>query len=151
MSWVASSKAQPAMQIKSIFSFLLRWTLLLKVIRYHLESSQACHSTTIYVQNGTWLNTSRWLQNGFFGSQDTLPLTGKPTNLSADYTTTRNPVLPLLPTIPNRQQGCVCGGMRVKCVYYFNFQFVKILSILVEKKFTRSKRIVKRGVDKYGA
>ena len=103
------------MQIKSIFSFLLRWTLLLKVIRYHLESSQACQSTTIYVQNGTWLNTSRWLQNGFFGSQDTLPLTGKPTNLSADYTTTRNPVLPLLPTIPNRQQGCVCGGMRVKC------------------------------------
>ena len=105
------------MQIKSIFSFLWRWTLLLKVIRYHLGGPEvfkvaACHTTTIYVQNGTWLNTSRWLQNGFFGSEDSLPLTGRPFNLSAtSQATTVNPVLPLLPYIPNRHQGCICGEL----------------------------------------
>eukprot|EP00093_Oithona_nana_P011301 11301.XXX_406719_409580_1 [CDS] Oithona nana genome sequencing. len=102
------------MQIKSIFSFLLRWTLLLKVIRYHrpeVFKVAACHTTTIYVQNGTWLNTSRWLQNGFFGSQDSLPLTGRPFNLSSSQETTVNPVLPLLPHIPNRHQGCICGEL----------------------------------------
>ena len=121
------------MQIKSIFSFLWRWTLLLKVIRYHLGGPEvfkvaACHTTTIYVQNGTWLNTSRWLQNGFFGSEDSLPLTGRPFNLSAtSQATTVNPVLPLLPYIPNRHQGCICGELvKLRKIIWLFRGYVKV-------------------------
>ena len=102
------------MQIKSIFSLLLRSTLVtlvLRVIRYHTDYEvEACHSTTIYVQNGTWLNTSRWLQNGFFGSEDLLPLTEPTPSLPfTDKSTTVNPVNPLLGFIPNKRQKCLCG------------------------------------------
>ena len=119
------------MQIKSIFSLLLRSTLVLRVIRYHTEYEvEACHTTTIYVQNGTWLNTSRWLQNGFFGSEDLLPLTEPTASLPfTDKSTTVNPVNPLLDFIPNKQQKCVCGttvrdrareNMKYFCLRFFS-------------------------------
>lgn len=86
----------------------LMWRLCLIL---HTKSAQACHSTTVHIQNGTWLNTSPWLRRGFFGHFDYIPL--PPQNLSPNFTSTANPVVPNHPVIPNREQDCVCGTVVV--------------------------------------
>ena len=59
------------------FSLALRLTLIWRLGLILHEEATACHTTVVHIQNGTFLNTSRWRQNGFFGSLDTLPQGGR--------------------------------------------------------------------------
>lgn len=100
--------------MRSIFSLILRlalfWRLGLILLRH--EEVKACHTTKIYIQNGTWLDTSRWLQNGFFGDQEILPVTGPV--LPSKTTTPINPVAGNVAHIPNKDQDCICGAINVR-------------------------------------
>ena len=84
----------------------LFWSLMISA-----EEVAACHTTRIYIQNGTWLDTAKWLQNGFFGGPDILPVTGPV--LPSKTTTPTNPVAGNVAHIPNRDQDCICGAISV--------------------------------------
>ena len=99
--------------MRSTFLRLIRLVLIGRLILIHQQDSRAygCHTTTIQIQNGTWLNTSRWLLNGFFGNEEYMPM--PPIHNNVNQPTTLNPVLPESPFIPNRKQDCLCGATQV--------------------------------------
>ena len=59
------------------FSLVLRLTLIWRLGLILHEEATACHTTVVHIQNGTFLNTSRWRQNGFFGNLDRMPQGGR--------------------------------------------------------------------------
>ena len=103
-------------EMKFYLRVLLRFLLIWRVAHflYERNASTACHTTTIYVQNGTWLNVSEWYGNGLFGNIHRLPnpITVKPSYGNKTYSTS-NPALPRLPYFPTPEQDCVCGKTEV--------------------------------------
>ena len=76
---ISRGSVDMAFSLKSIVSLVLRLTLIGRLgLILHREATEACHTTIVHIQNGTWLNTSRWRQNGFFGNLDRLPQAGEP-------------------------------------------------------------------------
>ena len=75
---ISRGSVDMAFSLKSIVSLVLRLTLIGRLgLILHREATEACHTTIVHIQNGTWLNTSRWRQNGFFGNLDRLPQAGQ--------------------------------------------------------------------------
>ena len=70
---VGRSRVDMAFSLKSVVSLVLRLTLIWRLGLILHEEATACHTTIVHIQNGTWLNTSRWRQNGFFGHLGRLP------------------------------------------------------------------------------
>ena len=104
-------------EMKFYLRVLLRFLLIWRVAHflYERNASTACHTTTIYVQNGTWLNVSEWYGNGLFGNIHRLPnpITVKPSYGKNKTYVTSNPALPRLPYFPTPEQDCVCGKTEV--------------------------------------
>ena len=85
---ISRGSVDMAFSLKSMVSLVLRLTLIGRLgLILHREATEACHTTIVYIQNGTWLNTSRWRQNGFFGHLDRLPIAEKPNKTFHDPTT----------------------------------------------------------------
>ena len=114
-------------EMKFYLRVLLRFLLIWRVAHflYERNASTACHTTTIYVQNGTWLNVSEWYGNGLFGNIHRLPnpITVKPSYEDSNRTfVISNPALPRLPYFPTPEQDCVCGRPEVvRLSFYFIF------------------------------
>ena len=99
--------------------------LLLLILIFCLnKASEACHTTTVHIENGTWLDTSRWLQEGLLDNLDRYPLPSQniPPTLEREEPeeVEQNKALPNFPVIPNKKQDCFCGSTAtVRQTFFF--------------------------------